>query len=138
VVLSERSDAVLTIDRQSPLVDEHPSDAIQGWPLAGQERKQTVVDIQAIRVPEGHLQFTTIVIRNHENDEATATNVVVGADFQPDWNDPSDQLAEFQSTVFAWVDGIQNVARDVYREGFTLVIEDNDEIATADVVYFLD
>lgn len=96
------------------------------------------MDIQAIRVPEGHLQFTTIVIRNRENDEATATNVVVGSDFQPDWSDPSDQLTEFQSTVFAWVDGIQNVARDVYREGFTLVIEDNDELATADVTYFLD
>lgn len=95
-------------------------------------------DIGVVRVPEGFIQFCTVVVRLESNDMTFATNVVVGTDFDPDWEDPSDQLVEFDETVLLWVNGLHNIARDLYRAGYILVIEDGDELATDEIIHDLD
>lgn len=104
-----------------------------------QTRKVRVVfDIGVIRVPEGFIQFITVVVRNQINDDVTPTNIVVGSDFNPNWDDPSDQLMEFDETVLLWVNGIYNVARDLNRIGFSLVFEDGGDLATEEIIFDLD
>ena len=95
-------------------------------------------DIGVVRVPEGFIQFCTVVVRREFDDMMFATNVVVGADFDPDWNDPSDQLTEFDETVLPWVNGLHKIARDLYHAGYILVIEDGDELATDEIIHDLD
>jgi len=95
-------------------------------------------EINTIQVPEGSIDFVTVVVEDQSLDyaENRAGNAVVGATFTPDWYNTSPELAAFDETVLEWCSSVETMAHELAEHGYVLV-DEGDELTTVQVSHYL-
>lgn len=97
--------------------------------------------INTITVPEGDIDFVTVVVREVNPmfgvDRIIPGNVVVGSTFTPNWSSVSDDLATFEDTVLEWCSSIDYMADELAGWGYYLMEEEGDELLTEQVISYL-
>jgi hypothetical protein len=94
--------------------------------------------INTIKVPEGLIDFVTVVVGDYTLDyfEHRAGNAVVGTTFKPDWSSASAELEAFADTVLVWCSSIETMPHELEEYGYVLADED-DELITHQVSVYL-
>ena len=82
-----------------------------------------------LEIPEGSIEYVTVVVRHRESGAVFPTNIAMGADLTIDTTGKtplSPLLAMLETTLLTASAGPQWIADDLDTIGFDLIIEDDD------------
>lgn len=86
-------------------------------------------EVNTIELPEGEVRFVTAAVFSQRTEIVLPTNIVIGSEYEIDWEFASPQLLAFSATVLLWGTSVDVVSDGLEKLGYTLV-DESDGLAT--------